>query len=113
MKISAYRHQPRHGEGEAQAGTERAARPAGTSGKVILSLFSYLDESAQAYLAEIAERDETTPSYSQAAWMHRMRRKPFQHFVCEYALLQTTSPSCKSDGISMAVFTSKLQKGTE
>ena len=33
---------------------------------------SYLDESAQAYLAEIAERDETTPSYSQAAWMHRI-----------------------------------------
>ena len=33
---------------------------------------SYLDETAQAYIAEIAERDETTPSYSQASQMHRI-----------------------------------------
>ncbi len=31
---------------------------------------SYLDEAAQEYLAEIAEREETTPSYSQASRMH-------------------------------------------
>ena len=32
---------------------------------------SYLDEAAQAYIAEIAIRDEVTPSYSQASRMHR------------------------------------------
>ncbi len=32
---------------------------------------SYLDESAQAYIAEIAARDDVTPSYSQASRMHR------------------------------------------
>lgn len=32
---------------------------------------SYLDEAAQAYIAEIAARDEITPSYSQASRMHR------------------------------------------
>ena len=32
---------------------------------------SYLDEAAQAYIAEIAERDDMTPSYSQASRMHR------------------------------------------
>ena len=32
---------------------------------------SYLDEAAQAYIAEIATRDEVTPSYSQASRMHR------------------------------------------
>ena len=32
---------------------------------------SYLDEDAQAYIAEIATRDEITPSYSQASRMHR------------------------------------------
>ena len=32
---------------------------------------SYLDEDAQAYIAEIATRDEVTPSYSQASRMHR------------------------------------------
>ncbi len=32
---------------------------------------SYLDEDAQAYIAEIAERDDITPSYSQASRMHR------------------------------------------
>ena len=32
---------------------------------------SYLDEAAQAYIAEIAERDDITPSYSQASRMHR------------------------------------------
>ena len=31
---------------------------------------SYLDEVAQAYIAEIASRDEVTPSYSQASRMH-------------------------------------------
>ena len=32
---------------------------------------SYLDEAAQDYIAEIAMRDEVTPSYSQASRMHR------------------------------------------
>ncbi len=32
---------------------------------------SYLDEAAQNYIAEIATRDEITPSYSQASRMHR------------------------------------------
>ncbi len=32
---------------------------------------SYLDESAQAYIAEIAAREDVTPSYSQASRMHR------------------------------------------
>ena len=32
---------------------------------------SYLDKDAQAYIAEIATRDEITPSYSQASRMHR------------------------------------------
>ena len=32
---------------------------------------SYLDVDAQAYIAEIAERDDRTPSYSQASRMHR------------------------------------------
>ena len=32
---------------------------------------SYLDEAAQAYIAEIATRDEITPSYSQASRMRR------------------------------------------
>ncbi len=32
---------------------------------------SYLDEDAQAHIAEIAERDDVTPSYSQASRMHR------------------------------------------
>lgn len=32
---------------------------------------SYLDEAAQDYIAEIATRDEVTPSYSQASRMHR------------------------------------------
>lgn len=32
---------------------------------------SYLDEAAQTYIAEIAERDDMTPSYSQASRMHR------------------------------------------
>ena len=32
---------------------------------------SYLDETAQAYIAEIAARDDVTPSYSQASRMHR------------------------------------------
>ena len=31
---------------------------------------SYLDETAQAYIAEIAARDDVTPSYSQASRMH-------------------------------------------
>lgn len=31
----------------------------------------YLDEAAQAYIAEVATRDEITPSYSQASRMHR------------------------------------------
>ena len=31
---------------------------------------SYLDESAQAYIAEIAAREDVTPSYSQASRMH-------------------------------------------
>ena len=31
---------------------------------------SYLDEAAQNYIAEIATRDEVTPSYSQASRMH-------------------------------------------
>ena len=32
---------------------------------------SYLDESVQAYIAEISSRDDVTPSYSQASRMHR------------------------------------------
>ena len=32
---------------------------------------SYLDADAQAYIAEIADRDDMTPSYSQASRMHR------------------------------------------
>ena len=32
---------------------------------------SYLDETAQAYIAEIASREDVTPSYSQASRMHR------------------------------------------
>ena len=32
---------------------------------------SYLNEEVQAYIAEIATRDEVTPSYSQASRMHR------------------------------------------
>jgi len=32
---------------------------------------SYLDETAQAYIAEIAAREDVTPSYSQASRMHR------------------------------------------
>jgi len=35
---------------------------------------SYLDEDAQAYIAEIAERDDITPSYSQASRMHGIIR---------------------------------------
>ena len=35
---------------------------------------SYLDEDAQAYIAEIAERDDMTPSYSQASRMHGIIR---------------------------------------
>ncbi len=31
----------------------------------------YLDEAAQDYIAEIATREEITPSYSQASRMHR------------------------------------------
>ena len=37
-------------------------------------------------------------------------RKPLQHFVCEYALLQITSPSCSLVSDSMAVFVSELQR---
>ena len=33
---------------------------------------SYLDEAAQAYIAEIAAREDVTPSYSQASQMHRI-----------------------------------------
>ena len=43
-------------------------------GRIALSVgveLSYLDEAAQAYIAEIAARDEITPSYSQASRMHR------------------------------------------
>ena len=35
---------------------------------------SYLDADAQAYIAEIAERDDVTPSYSQASRMHSIIR---------------------------------------
>ena len=35
---------------------------------------SYLDEDTQAYIAEIAERDDMTPSYSQASRMHGIIR---------------------------------------
>lgn len=35
---------------------------------------SYLDAKAQAYIAEIAERDDMTPSYSQASRMHSIIR---------------------------------------
>ena len=35
---------------------------------------SYLDEGAQDYIAEIAERDDITPSYSQASRMHGIIR---------------------------------------
>ncbi len=35
---------------------------------------SYLDEAAQDYIAEIAERDDITPSYSQASRMHGIIR---------------------------------------
>ena len=35
---------------------------------------SYLDAEAQAYIAEIAERDDMTPSYSQASRMHGIIR---------------------------------------
>ena len=43
-------------------------------GRIALSVgveLSYLDEAAQAYIAEIATRDEITPSYSQASRMRR------------------------------------------
>ena len=39
---------------------------------------SYLGESAQEYLAELIDRDETTPSYSQAVRMHRENGKGFE-----------------------------------
>jgi len=35
---------------------------------------SYLDETAQAYIAEIASREDVTPSYSQASRMHSICR---------------------------------------
>jgi ParB-like partition proteins len=43
-------------------------------GRIALSVgveLSYLNEEVQAYIAEIATRDEVTPSYSQASRMHR------------------------------------------
>ncbi|NLT15603.1 MAG: ParB/RepB/Spo0J family partition protein [Clostridiales bacterium] len=39
---------------------------------------SYLDMSAQEYLAELIDRDEATPSYSQAVRMHRENRQGFE-----------------------------------
>lgn len=44
-------------------------------GRIALSVgveLSYLDEAAQAYIAEIAAREDVTPSYSQASQMHRI-----------------------------------------
>ena len=38
---------------------------------------SYLDMPAQEYLAELIDRDEATPSYSQAVRMHRENRQGF------------------------------------
>lgn len=38
---------------------------------------SYLDMSAQEYLAELIDRDEATPSYSQAVRIHRENRQGF------------------------------------
>ena len=39
---------------------------------------SYLGESAQEYLAELIDRDESTPSYSQAVRMHRENGQGFE-----------------------------------
>ena len=39
---------------------------------------SYLDMSAQEYLAELIDRDEATPSYSQAVRMHRENSQGFE-----------------------------------
>ena len=39
---------------------------------------SYLDMSAQEYLSELIDRDETTPSYSQAVRMHRENGQGFE-----------------------------------
>ena len=39
---------------------------------------SYLGESAQEYLAELIDRDEATPSYSQAVRMHRENGQGFE-----------------------------------
>ena len=39
---------------------------------------SYLDMPAQEYLAELIDRDEATPSYSQAVRMHRENRQGFE-----------------------------------
>lgn len=39
---------------------------------------SYLDMSAQEYLAELIDRDEATPSYSQAVRMHRENGQGFE-----------------------------------
>ena len=44
---------------------------------------SYLDISAQEYLAELIDRDEATPSYSQAVRMHRENGQGFEPISCE------------------------------
>ena len=44
---------------------------------------SYLGESAQEYLAELIDRDESTPSYSQAVRMHRENGQGFEPISLE------------------------------
>lgn len=44
---------------------------------------SYLDMSAQEYLAELIDRDETTPSFSQAVRMHRENGQGFDPISLE------------------------------
>ena len=44
---------------------------------------SYLGEAAQEYLAELIERDEATPSFSQAVRMHRENRQSFEPISCK------------------------------
>ena len=44
---------------------------------------SYLGEAAQEYLAELIDRDEATPSYSQAVRMHRENGQGFEPISCE------------------------------
>lgn len=44
---------------------------------------SYLDEAAQEYLTELIDRDEATPSYSQAVRMHRENGQGFEPISLE------------------------------